>query len=137
MMAPLDQGALSQEVINLKEGHADLKRDLRTLDGRMESGFSLVMQKLDTKGKVDWTPISVVVSALLSVGAALYYPVREAISENKMALDIMRKENEARVIRLWDAENQTARDEAYLKGQLHPLPPRRHPGDESEHDRAE
>jgi hypothetical protein len=120
----LDQSALTQEVINLKEGHADLKRDIRTLDGRMESGFAELMRKLDSRGKIDWTPISMIVSALLAVGAALYYPVRESIADNKAAIEMMRKENEARVVKLWDAENETARDLAYLKGQLHPLPPR-------------
>jgi hypothetical protein len=121
-MPPLDTGALSQEVANLKEGHADLKRDLRTLDGRMESGFALVMQKLDTKGKVDWMPISMLVSALLAIGGALYYPVRQALSENKDAIELLRRDDEARVIRLWDAENATARELSYLKGQMHPLP---------------
>jgi hypothetical protein len=34
----------------------------------------------------------------------------------------MRRENEARIVKLWDAENATARDLSFLKGQLHPLP---------------
>jgi len=135
MSAPLDHGALTQEVMNLKDGHAELRqemqrenaemrRDLRNLDSKMDSGFALLSQKLDSRSKIDWTPISMIVSALLAVGAALYYPVREAIADNKSAIEIMRKENEARVVKLWDAENATARDLSYLQGQLHPLPPR-------------
>lgn len=124
MAASLDQGALSQEVSNLKEGHGQLRQDFRILDGKVDSGFVMVAQKLDSRSKIDWTPISMVVSALLAIGAALYYPVREAISDNKAALDIMRKENETRIVRLWDEHNKLAREHSYLEGQLHPLPPR-------------
>lgn len=123
-MATIDHGALAQEVSNLKDGHAELRKEFRILDNKMDNGFALLAQKLDSRSKIDWTPISVIVSALLAIGAALYYPVREAIADNKAAIEIARKENEARVVKLWDAENATARELSYLNGQLHPLPPR-------------
>lgn len=133
MAGPLDHGALSQEVVNLKEGHGtlrsemramdtELRKEMRSLDSKMDSGFALLSQKLDTRGKIDWTPISILVSAMMAIGAALYYPVREAIGKHDAQIEIMRREEESRVVKLWDAENATARDLAYLKGQLHPLP---------------
>lgn len=135
MAGPMDHGALSQEVVNLKEGHGtlrqemramdvELRKEMRSLDSKMDSGFALLSQKLDTRGKVDWTPISILVSALLAIGAALYYPVREAISKHDAEIEMARREGETRIIKLWDATNATARDLAYLKGQLNPLPPK-------------
>lgn len=123
-MAALDHGALSQEVMNLKEGHSELRKELRILDGKMDSGFALLSQKLDSRGKVDWTPIGILVGFLLSVGGALYWPVREAQTRTEAQIEVMRRESETRIVKLWDAENQTARDLSYLKGQLNPLPQR-------------
>lgn len=123
-MAALDQGALTQEVTNLKEGHAELRKEFRILDSKMDSGFALLSQKLDSKGRIEWTPIGILVTFLIAIGGALYWPVRETASKQEARIEAMRRENEARVVRLWDAQNQTARDLSYLQGQLHPLPPR-------------
>ncbi len=119
--APLDHGALTQEVLNLKEGHGELRKEFRMLDGKVDAGFSLLASKIDAGRKIEWTPISIMVSALLAIGAALYYPVREAISESKAQTETARRENEARIIKLWDATSATSRELEYLKGQLHPL----------------
>lgn len=120
-MPTLDQGALTQEVMNLKDGHSELRKEFRILDSKMDNGFALLSQKLDSRSKIDWTPISVIVSALLAIGAALYYPVREAIAESKAAIETMRHEDESRIVKLWDEHNRVARDLSYLQGQLHPL----------------
>ena len=123
-MAALDHGALTQEVANLKDGHAELRKEFRILDGKMDSGFALLSQKLDAKTSPDWQPIGILVTFLLAIGGALYWPVRESMAKQEALIEIMRREEEARVIKLWDAHNATARDLTFLQGQLHPLPPR-------------
>ncbi|MGJ4971003.1 hypothetical protein ACQR1N_20270 [Bradyrhizobium sp. HKCCYLRH1073] len=122
MAVPLDQGALTQEVMNLKDGHAELRKEFRILDTKMDNGFALLSQKLDTRSKIDWAPISILVGFLLSIGGALYWPVREAQSKTEAQIENMRREDEARVVKLWDEHNRIARDLAYLQGQMHPLP---------------
>ncbi len=122
MATPLDQGALTQEVMNLKDGHAELRKEFRILDTKMDNGFALLSQKLDTRSKIDWTPISILVGFLLSIGGALYWPVREAQSKTEAQIESMRREDEARVVKLWDEHNRIARDLVYLQGQMHPLP---------------
>ncbi|WP_316185937.1 MULTISPECIES: hypothetical protein [unclassified Bradyrhizobium] len=121
MAVPLDQGALTQEVMNLKDGHAELRKEFRILDSKMDNGFALLSQKLDTRSKIDWAPISILVGFLLSIGGALYWPVREAQSKTEAQIENMRREDEARVVKLWDEHNRIARDLAYLRGQMHPL----------------
>lgn len=123
-MAALDHGALNQEVMNLKEGHGQLRQDFRNLEGKVDSGFAMLMQKLDSRGKVDWTPVGILVTALLAIGGALYWPIRETMAKQEAAIEIMRSEGEARVVKLWDETNKTERELSYLQGQLHPLPPR-------------
>jgi hypothetical protein len=123
-MPTLDHGALTQEVMNLKEGHNDLRKEFRILDGKMDSGFALLAQKLDLKTTPQWQPITIAVTVMLFIGGIFITSIKEALNKNEAALETMRHEGEARVIKLWDAENQTARDLAYLQGQLHPLPPR-------------
>lgn len=122
MATPLDQGALTQEVMNLKDGHAELRKEFRILDTKMDNGFALLSQKLDTRSKIDWAPISILVGFLLSIGGALYWPVRETQSRTEAQIENMRREDEARVVKLWDEHNRIARDLAYLQGQMHPLP---------------
>jgi len=121
-MAALDQGALTQEVANLKEGHTELRREFRILDSKMDSGFALLSQKLDSKTTPQWQPIGILVSFLLAIGGALYMPVRETSAKHEAALELMRRENEERIVRLWDEHNKAARELSYLQGQLHPLP---------------
>lgn len=120
----LDQSALTQEVANLKAGHGELRQDFRNLETKVDSGFALLVQKLDAKTTPQWQAIGILVSFLLAIGGALYWPIREGQSKQEAMFDTMRREDEARVVKLWDAANQTARDLAYLQGQLHPLPPR-------------
>jgi hypothetical protein len=121
-MAALDHGALAQEVLNLKDGHAELRKEFRILDSKMDNGFALLSQKLDSRSKIDWTPISILVGFLLSIGGALYWPVREAQSRTEAQIEAMRREDEARIVKLWDDHNRLSRDVSYLQGQLHPLP---------------
>lgn len=123
-MPTLDHGALTQEVMNLKEGHTELRKEFRILDSKMDSGFALLAQKLDTKTTPQWQAIGILVTFLLAIGGALYWPVREAQTKQESAIEIMRQESESRVVKLWDEHNRLARDFSYLQGQLHPLPPR-------------
>lgn len=123
MSGPMDQSALTQEVANLKDGHGELRRDMRNLEGKVDSGFAMLVQKLDTKTTTQWQPISIGVSVLLAIGAALYYPVREALAKQEAMVEVMRRESEGRIVRLWDEHNKTARELSYLQGQLRPLLP--------------
>jgi hypothetical protein len=118
---PLDHGALTQEVLNLKEGHAGLRSDFRNLESRVDSGFVMLGQKIDAKTTPQWQPIALAVSVMLSIGGVFISTIKESLSKHEAELEIVRRENEARVIKLWDAGNETARELAYLKGQLHPL----------------
>ncbi|WP_316234951.1 MULTISPECIES: hypothetical protein [unclassified Bradyrhizobium] len=120
----LDQSALTQEVANLKAGHSELRADFRNLENKVDSGFAMLVQKLDAKTTPQWQPIAIAVTVLLFIGGVFISSIKEALTKNESALEIVRRENEARVVKLWDAENATARDLAYLQGQLHPLPPR-------------
>jgi hypothetical protein len=122
MPAALDHGALAQEVVNLKEGHGQLRQDMRNLEGKVDSGFALLVQKLDAKSQSIWTPIGIMVPALITLAGLIIWPIRESISRSEAVVELMRKENESRIVKLWDAHNQLARDHAYLQGQLHPLP---------------
>jgi hypothetical protein len=123
-MAALDQGALSQEVMNLKEGHGQLRQDFRNLEGKVDSGFAMLVQKLDSKTTPQWQPIGIAVTVMLFIGGIFISTIKEALTKNEAALEIIRRENEVRIVKLWDAENQTARELSYLTGQLHPLPPK-------------
>jgi hypothetical protein len=120
----LDPSALTQEVANLKQGHTELRQDFRNLEGKVDSGFAMLVQKLDAKTTPQWQPIGIAVSVMLFIGGIFISTLKEAIYKNETALETARHENEARIVKLWDAENQTARDLGFLKGQLHPLPPR-------------
>jgi hypothetical protein len=120
--APIDHGALAQEVINLKEGHGQLRQDMRNLEGKVDSGFALLVQKFDSNRQSIWAPIGILIPALLTLAGLIIWPIRESITRNEAVLELMRKEDEARIVKLWDAHNQLARDHAYLQGQLHPLP---------------
>lgn len=117
----LDQSALTQEVANLKAGHSELRSDFRNLENKVDSGFAMLVQKLDAKTTPQWQPIGIAVTVLLFIGGIFVTAIKDGLGRNEAAIEIMRRENEARIIKLWDAENATARDLAYLKGQLHPL----------------
>src|SRR4051812_42816183 len=119
----IDLGALEQRVYNLGGGHDDLRKEVRGLESKMDSGFLLLAQKIDQKTTPNWQPISIAVTIMIAIFGALYYPVREALGKHDAALDALRDKTNVEVVRLWDAENRTARDLAYLQGQLHPLVP--------------
>jgi hypothetical protein len=95
---------------------------MRNLEGKVDSGFALLVQKLDAKSQSIWTPIGIMVPALITLAGLIIWPIRESISRSEAVVELMRKENESRIVKLWDAHNQLARDHAYLQGQLHPLP---------------
>jgi hypothetical protein len=121
-MAALDTGALTQEVANLKEGHAELRKEFRVLDGKMDSGFALLSQKLDAKTTPQWQPITIAVTVMLAIGGIFITTIKEALTKNETAIETVRRENEMRVVKLWDQHNKVERDLSYLQGQLHPLP---------------
>lgn len=121
-MMALDQSALTQEVANLKAGHSELRSDFRNLENKVDSGFAMLVQKLDAKTTPQWQPIGIAVSVLLTIGGIFISSIKDSINKNESTVEVMRRENEARIVKLWDAENATARELAYLKGQLHPLP---------------
>lgn len=123
-MPPLDTGALTQEVANLKDGHSQLRGDFRNLENKVDSGFAMLVQKLDDGTAPQWQPIGILITVLLAIGGALYWPIRESISKQEAMVEVMRREGESRIVRLWDEHNKTQRDLSYLQGQLHPLPPR-------------
>lgn len=123
-MAALDSSALTQEVANLKAGHSELRSDFRNLENKVDSGFAMLVQKLDAKTTPQWQPIGIAVTVLLFIGGIFVTAIKDGLSKNEATIEIMRRENEARIVKLWDAENQTARELSYLKGQLSPLPPR-------------
>jgi hypothetical protein len=121
-MPALDTGALTQEVANLKEGHAELRKEFRVLDGKMDSGFALLSQKLDAKTTPQWQPITIAVTVMLAIGGIFITTIKEALTKNETAIETARRENEMRVVKLWDQHNKVERDLSYLQGQLHPLP---------------
>jgi hypothetical protein len=123
-MATLDPSALTQEVVNLKAGHAELRQDFRNLENKVDSGFAMLAQKLDAETTPQWQPIAIAVTVLLFIGGVFIAGINDTARKQEAALEVMRRENEARVVKLWDAQNETARDLGFLKGQLHPLPPR-------------
>jgi hypothetical protein len=124
-------GALQTQVGFLERGHSDLRNEIQAIDSKMDAGFTLLSQKLDTKTTPQWQMLSLLVGVIMSIGGALFLPVREALSEQKALTENLRREGierdrlaEGRVVKLWDEQNKTARDLAYMQGQLHPLPPR-------------
>lgn len=130
----VDIGALQQRVYNQDDRHNELQRDFRGLEskvdagfqaqnGKIDAGFLALTQKIDQKTTPNWQPVSIAVSIALAIFAALYYPVREALGKHDAQLDALRASTNIEVVRLWEAENRTARELAYLQGQMHPLVP--------------
>ncbi len=123
-MPALDQSALTQEVANLKDGHGQLRNDFRNLEGKVDGGFAMLGAKLDARTAPQWQPVGILVTVLLAIGGALYWPIREGMAKQEAHIEVMRRESEVRIVRLWDETSKIAHDLAFLKGQLHPLPPR-------------
>ena len=139
-------GALQTQVGFLERGHSDLRKELQSLDTKMESGFTLLSQKLDIKTTTNWQPIGIMLGCLTTVGialaTALYMPVREAMSKHEAQIETLRlvavprveldrqwreavdreKLVDDRIKRLFEADLKNAVETAYLKGQLNPLP---------------
>ncbi|WP_316173608.1 MULTISPECIES: hypothetical protein [unclassified Bradyrhizobium] len=129
VMTTHDNAALAADVARLEEGHAavrgevrELKSDMRSLEGKVDSGFAMLGQKLDAKTTPQWQPITIAVTVLLFIGGVFISSIKEALNKNENALAELRRENEARIIKLWDAENATARAVATMQGQFNPLP---------------
>ncbi|MGC2776495.1 MAG: hypothetical protein WA418_12780 [Bradyrhizobium sp.] len=118
-----DNAALAADVARLEEGHAavrgevrDLKTDFRNLESKVDSGFALLVQKLDAKTTPQWQPITIAVTVLIFIGGVFISSIKEALTKNETAIEAMRREDEARIVKLWDAENATAREVATMKG---------------------
>ena len=92
-----------QQVIGLENGHAQLRQELHSVEQKMDRGFSAIAAKLDEKTTPQWQPITLVVTVLLAIGGALYYPIREQASKQDVQIE------------------RTMHDLSYLQGQLHPL----------------
>lgn len=116
--------ALAAKVENLEIGYGEMRKEIRILDSKMDAGFSAIGHKIDAKTTPQWQPIGIIVSVLLAIGGVIIWPIRESITRHEAMIEQMAREHEVRVVKLWDEHNRTARDLAYLQGQLHPLPPR-------------
>lgn len=116
-----DFGALQQQVVNLENGHVELRRGFRDLDIKVDQGFESLGKKLDAKTTPQWQPIGILVSVMLAIGGAIIWPIREASTRQEAVIEVMRREGEARIVKLWDEHNKLAREHSYLQGQLHPL----------------
>lgn len=142
-----------QQVLGLERGHNDLRAELRVVEQRMERGFAAVdhkmgegfnaiAAKLDQKTTPQWQAYGILITILIALGGALFYPVREASTKHDVMLDTIRsqlvprieherswqqaiddrKMTEERIRRLWEANNNTQRQVDYLRGQLNPQP---------------
>ena len=114
--------ALAAKVENLESGHVEMRKEIRILDSKMDAGFSAIGQKIDAKTTPQWQPIGILVTVLLAIGGAIIWPIRETMTRQEATIEAMRREGEARIVKLWDEQRKTATDLAYLQGQLHPLP---------------
>ncbi len=115
-------GQLQQKVIGLEDGYKDLRSEINVLDKKMDSGFNKISEKLDQKTLPQWPAYAILVTVLLAVGGALYYPVRETMSKHETRIEDLRSVSADEVRRLREEHHKTARDLSYLQGQLHPLP---------------
>lgn len=138
-------GALQTQVGFLERGHSDLRNEIQAIDSKMDAGFTLLSQKLDTKTTPQWQMLSLLVGVIISIGGALYWPVREAMTKHESQIEALRSvivprvEHERewrdgiereklvddRIKRLFEAERKLAIDHAFQRGQLNPLPPAR------------
>ena len=116
--------ALAAKVENLEIGHAEMRKEIRIIDSKMDAGFMAIGQKIDAKTTPQWQPIGILVSVLLAIGGAIIWPIRETMTRQEAMIEAMRREGEGRIVKLWDEQRKTETDLAYLRGQLHPLPAR-------------
>jgi hypothetical protein len=81
----------------------------------------MLVQKLDAKTTPQWQPIGIAVTVLLFIGGALITSaIKEALTKNEAAIEIMRRENEARIVKLWDAENANGARSLISQGAVAP-----------------
>lgn len=120
---------VKQQVLGLERGHAELRSDLHSVEQKMDRGFAAVDQKiaagfqavaakLDEKTSTHWPAYGVIASVLIALGGALFYPVREQANKQDMRIEVLVTQLEHSK----ESAEKTARDLAYLQGQLHPLP---------------
>ncbi len=111
-----------QQVIGLERGYGELRQELHAVDQKMDrgfsavdlkmaAGFSTITAKLDEKTTPQWQAYGIMVSVLIAIGGALFYPIREQANKQDVQIERAREDNA-----------KTARDLAYLQGQLHPIP---------------
>ena len=115
-------GQLHQKVLGLEDGYKDLRREINVLDSKMDSGFNKISEKLDQKTNPQWPAYAILVTVLLAVGGALYYPVRETMSKHETRIEDLRSASVEELRRLRDEHHKTARDLSYFQGQFNPLP---------------
>ena len=92
-----------QQVHGLERGYTELRQELHSVEQKMDKGFSAITSKLDEKSSPQWQAYTLIVTVLLAIGGALYYPIK-----------VQAEKQEART-------EQLAHDFYYLQGQLHPL----------------
>jgi hypothetical protein len=97
---------LQSDIRHLEQRQDEFRQELAAIQSRVDQGFyvtndkiasmsEMLSRKLDQKTSTNWVPIGIAVSAMLTVGIALY-----------------------------EARAHLASDLAYIKGQLNPLPRR-------------
>jgi hypothetical protein len=154
-----DFGEIRAQVTNLQTGHDQLRQEIgsvrgevASLDQKTQMGFDKVLGRIDSKfdavnssnasrSASVWTPISIVIGALLTLGGWGYTGLSAILTKHETKIDQMqsvmvpRVEHERywreaaedgrrlddRVRRLWEVEVETGKKQAYLEGQLHPL----------------
>jgi uncharacterized protein HemX len=110
-----------QQVLGLERGYTELRGDLHSVEQEMRRGFTAVDQKiaagfqavaskLDEKTTPQWQAYGILISVLIALGGALYYPIREQSNKQDAQIERVREQNA-----------KTAQDLAYLQGQLHPI----------------
>jgi hypothetical protein len=109
--------------------------------GRIDSKFDSVNSTVNTRTQTAWTPISMVAGALLTFGGWAYTGLSGVLTKHETKIDQMQsvmvprveheriwresaedsRRLEDRIRRVWEAEIETGRRQAYQDGQLHPL----------------
>jgi hypothetical protein len=152
MTAAHDNAALAADVTNLKDQHAALRGEVRDFKADVANGFASIRtsidsglgrmsQALDTKTSTNWTPIGIVVSALVTIAVAFYAGLREQAGRHEAQIEALRDRQVPRIEheRVWreQAEDQRVVNErlrrltdenvkvqidlSFMKGQLNPL----------------
>jgi hypothetical protein len=138
-----DVVAVHQKVLGLERGHDELRQDVGKVEQRMERGFARVDQnmadgfasitsKLDAKTTPQWQAYGLIVTVLLAIfgafGTVVLSPLRETSNKHEAVIESLRRDNaddqrrtQDGVSRLWEEAMKTARDLAYLRGQLNPM----------------